>query len=66
MFPDLYDIYGVAMRKPHPVTPRERFVAFVEEGHPHRAAAARLLVSVKFVKDMVMMKRETGRLESCA
>jgi transposase len=35
----------------------------VEEGHSHRAAAARFRVSVKFVNDMVILKRETGRLE---
>jgi transposase len=42
---------------------RERVVAFVEEGHSHRAAAARFRVSVKFVNDMVLLKRETGGLE---
>ena len=42
---------------------RERVVAFVEEGHSHRAAAARFRVSVKFVNDMVILKRETGGLE---
>ena len=42
---------------------RERVVAFVEEGDSHRAAAARFRVSVKFVNDMVILKRETGGLE---
>jgi transposase len=42
---------------------RERVVAFVEEGHSHRSAAARFRVSVKFVNDMVILKRETGGLE---
>jgi len=42
---------------------RERVVAFVEEGHSHRAAGARVRVSVKFVNDMVILKRETGALE---
>lgn len=42
---------------------RDRVVAFVGEGHSHRAAAARFRVSVKFVNDMVILKRETGRLE---
>ena len=51
------------MGKPHPMALRERVVAFVEEGHSHRAAAARFRVSVKFVNDMVILKRETGRLE---
>lgn len=51
------------MGKPHPMALRERVVTFVEEGHSHRAAAARFRVSVKFVNDMVILKRETGRLE---
>lgn len=54
---------GVEMGKPHPMALRERVVAFVEEGHSHRAAAARFRVSVKFVNDMVILKRETGGLE---
>lgn len=56
-------IWGFEMGKPHPMALRERAVAFVEEGHSHRAAAARFRVSVKFVNDMVTLKRETGRLE---
>lgn len=51
------------MGKPHPMALRERVVAFVEEGHSHRASAARFRVSVKFVNDMVILKRKTGRLE---
>ena len=39
---------------------RERVVACVEEGYSHRMTAARFRVSVKFVNDMVIMKRETG------
>jgi len=42
---------------------RERVVAFVEEGHSYRAAAVRFRVSVKFVNDMVILKRKTGELE---
>ncbi len=42
---------------------RERVVAFVEEGHSHRATAAQFRVSVKFVNDMVILKRETGGFE---
>ncbi|WEF24111.1 hypothetical protein [Paracoccus sp. S3-43] len=38
-------------------------MAFVEEGNSHRSAAARFRVSVKFVNDMVILKRETGGLE---
>lgn len=38
-------------------------VACVEEGNSHRAAAARFRVSVKFVNDMVILKRETGSLQ---
>lgn len=41
---------------------RERVVACVEEGSSHRSTAARFRVSVKFVNDMVILKRETGRL----
>ena len=51
------------MGKQHPMALRERVVAFVEEGHSHRAAAARFRVSVKFVNEMVILKRETGGLE---
>ena len=42
---------------------RQRVVDFVEEGHPHRAAAAQFRVSIKFVNDMVLFKRATGSLE---
>ena len=35
------------MGKPHPKELRQRVVAFVEEGHSHRAAAAHFRVSVK-------------------
>lgn len=51
------------MGKPHPMAIRERVVALVEEGYSPRTAAARLRVSVKFVNDMVLLKRETGGLE---
>ena len=50
------------MGKPHPMALRERVVAFVEEGNSHRAAARRFRVSVRFVNDMVILKRETGGL----
>ncbi|WP_298966722.1 transposase [uncultured Roseibium sp.] len=50
------------MGKPHPLALRERVVAFVEEGHSHRAAAAHFRVSPRFVNDMVILKRETGSL----
>ena len=56
-------IWGSGMGKPHPVELRERMVAFVEEGHSHRSAAARFRVSVRFVNDMVILKRETGGLQ---
>ena len=42
---------------------RQRVVAIVEEGHSHHAAAAQFRVSVTFVNDMVILKRETGGLE---
>jgi transposase len=51
------------MGKPHPMALRERAVALVEEGQTHTAAAQRLRVSIKFVNDMVRLKRETGALE---
>jgi len=54
------------MGKPHPVALRERVVACVEERHSHRAATAQFRVSVKFVNDMVILKRETGGLKPLA
>src|SRR5690606_3493523 len=53
---------GVAMRRPHPIELRRRVVDFVEEGHSHRTTAAHFRVSVRFVNDMVKLKRETGSL----
>lgn len=41
---------------------RQRVLADVEAGNTHRSAAARFDVSVKFVNDMVKLKRETGSL----
>lgn len=52
------------MGRPHSIELRERVVAFVEEGNTHRASAARFRVSVKFVNDIVKLKRETGSLEA--
>ena len=43
---------------------RRRVVDFVEEGHTHRSAAAHFRVSIKFVNDMVILKRVTGSLEA--
>ncbi len=45
---------------------RQRVVDFVAEGHTHRAAAARFRVSIKFVNDMVILKRATGALAPLA
>lgn len=50
------------MGKPHPVELRSRAVALVEQGNTHTEAARRLCVSIKFVNDMVRLKRETGAL----
>jgi len=50
------------MGRPHPMALRERVVACVEEGYSHRTTAARFRVSVKFVNDMIILKRETGGL----
>lgn len=50
------------MGKPHPMELRKRVVSHVEAGNTHHSAAARFDVSVKFVNDMVKLKRETGSL----
>jgi hypothetical protein len=50
------------MGKPHPLELRERVVAFVEEENTHRSTAAHFRVSIKFVNDMVILKRETCAL----
>jgi transposase len=50
------------MGKPLPIELRQRVVDFVEAGHTHRAAAAQFRVSIKFVNDMVLLKRATGSL----
>ena len=50
------------MGKPHPVELRRRVVDFVAEGNTHRSTAARFRVSVKFVNDMVKLRRATGSL----
>ena len=50
------------MGKPHPVELRSRAVALVEQGNTHTETARRLCVSIKFVNDMVRLKRETGSL----
>lgn len=50
------------MGKPYPLELRHRVVAHVEAGHTHHSAAVRFAVSVKFVNDMVRLKRETGSL----
>ena len=50
------------MGKPHPVELRQRVVDCVAEGNTHRSVAARFLVSVRFVNDMVKLRRATGGL----
>ena len=50
------------MGKPHPIELRVRVVAFVDEGHSHRAAARHFRVSPKFVNDMIKLRRATGGL----
>ena len=50
------------MGKPHPIELRARVVAHVEAGNTHHSAARRFDVSVKFVNEMVKLKRETGSL----
>jgi transposase len=51
------------MGKPHPMALRERVVDFVDEGNSHRKAAEHFRVSLRFVNDMVKLRRETGSLE---
>ena len=51
------------MEKPHPLELRQRAVALVEAGNTHPETAHRLCVSIKFVNDMVRLKRETGSLQ---
>ncbi len=51
------------MGKPHPIELRERVVTLVGQGNTHTETARRLCVSIKFVNDMVRLKRETGALE---
>lgn len=58
----LKQIWGLEMGKPHPVELRERAVRLVEQGSTHTEAARRLCVSIKFVNDIVRLKRETGSL----
>jgi hypothetical protein len=50
------------MDRPHPLALRERVITCVEAGYSHRSPAARLWVSVKFVNDMIILKRATGGL----
>lgn len=65
MIPSAYGrCWGSLMGKPLPIELRQRVVDFVEEGHTHRAAAAQFRVSIKFVNDMVLLKRATGSLEA--
>ena len=52
------------MGKPHPMELRTRVVDFVEEGNTHRATAAHFRVSIKFVNDMVKLKRESKNQEN--
>lgn len=54
------------MGKPHPLELRQRVVDHVAEGNTHRSTAERFRVSVKFVNDMVKLKRETGGLQARA
>ena len=54
--------WGSLMGKPLPMELRQRVVDFVEEGHTHRSVAAQFRVSIKFVNDMVLLKRATGSL----
>jgi len=50
------------MGKAHPIELRERVVSYVDGGHSHREAGRVFSVSVRFVNDMVKLRRETGSL----
>jgi transposase len=50
------------MGKPHPFELRARVVAYVDLGHSHRKTAKVFFVSIKFVNDMIKLRRETGSL----
>ena len=50
------------MVKAHPMELQQRVVVHVEAGNTRHLAAARFDVLVKFVNDMVKLKRETGSL----
>lgn len=56
------DQEDITMAKPHPIELRERVVSRVESGHTHTSTAAHFNVSIKFVNDMMKLKRETGKL----
>ena len=58
--------WGSLTGKPLPMELRQRVVDFFDDGHTHRAAAAQVRVSVKFVNDMVLLKQATGALEAKA
>lgn len=65
MIPSAYGrCWGSGMGKPLPMELRQRVVDFVGEGHRHRSAAVQFRVSIKFVNDMVLLKRRTGSLEA--
>lgn len=52
------------MGKPHPIELRARVVAFVEEGNSHREAARHFRVSPRFVDNMMILKRASGRRQA--
>jgi len=59
-----YSTGSFFMGKPHPLELRERVVAYVDEGHSHRAAARHFRVSPRFVNNLIILRRETGTLEA--
>ena len=50
------------MGKTHPIELRERVIRYVNEGYSHRQTAKLLLVSVKFVNDMVRLNKMQGHV----
>ena len=54
---------GSAIGNPHPIEIRGRDVPLVEQGNVHTETGRGLCVSIKFVKDMVRLSRQTGVLD---
>lgn len=51
------------MGKPLPMALRERVAGYVDEGHTNRQAARQFRVSLRFVNELMKLRRETGSVE---